>query len=77
MLNENVARIQHLRNTNREFVELERKHHELDRELDALLKQRILSAEDELRKKTVQKQKLAAKDRMQDLLRGLETQRGH
>jgi uncharacterized protein YdcH (DUF465 family) len=69
MLDGDVTRIQHLRNTNQEFVALERRHHDLERELDALLRRRTLTTDDEIRKKTVQKEKLAMKDRMYDMLR--------
>jgi uncharacterized protein YdcH (DUF465 family) len=69
MLEGNVTRIQHLRNTNREWVTLERRHRELEDELDTLVKQRRLTTDEEMHKKTVQKQKLAMKDRMNDLLR--------
>ncbi|MFZ5876200.1 MAG: YdcH family protein [Nitrospirota bacterium] len=69
MFNGDVTRIQHLRNTNQEFLALEQRHRELDRELDDLAKRRILTANEELRKRTVQKQKLAMKDRMYDMLR--------
>jgi uncharacterized protein YdcH (DUF465 family) len=37
--------------------------------LNTLLKRRILPPDDEVRKKTLQKEKLAAKDRMNEILR--------
>lgn len=69
MLEGNVTRIQHLRNTNQEWVALERRHQELEDELVTLMKQRRLTTDEEMHKKTVQKQKLVMKDRMSDLLR--------
>lgn len=69
MLEGDVTRIQHLRNTSQEFVALERRHNALEHELDDLMRRRILTPGDELRKKAVQKQKLATKDRMYDLVR--------
>ncbi|HET8761642.1 MAG TPA: YdcH family protein [Nitrospiria bacterium] len=69
MLEGDVTRIQHLRNTNHEFVALERRHDALEHELDDLMRRRILTPSDEIRKKTVQKQKLVMKDRMYDMLR--------
>jgi uncharacterized protein YdcH (DUF465 family) len=41
----------------------------LERELHKLLKRRILPPAEEVRKKTLQKEKLAAKDRMNEILR--------
>lgn len=64
-----AAWIEHLRKTNREFADLERKHLELERELGDLLKRRVLSTDEEVRKKNVQKEKLAMKDRMNGILR--------
>jgi uncharacterized protein YdcH (DUF465 family) len=69
MLNEDKEWLDHVRKGNREFVELEQHHRRLERELSALLKRRIMPADDEVRKKTLQKEKLAAKDRMNEILR--------
>jgi uncharacterized protein YdcH (DUF465 family) len=69
MLEGDVTRIQHLRNTNREWVTLERRHQELEDELGTFAKRRTLTTDEEMHKKTVQKQKLETKDRMNDLLR--------
>jgi uncharacterized protein YdcH (DUF465 family) len=69
MLEADVTRIQHLRNTNPEWVTLERRHQELEAELGDLMKRRRLTTDEEIHKKTVQKQKLVMKDRMSDLLR--------
>ena len=69
MLEADVTRIQYLRNTNPEWVTLERRHQELEAELGALMKRRTLTTDEEMHKKTVQKQKLVMKDRMSDLLR--------
>lgn len=69
MLNEDKEWIEYIRKGNREFVELEQHHRRLERELNTLLKRRILPADEEVRKKTMQKEKLAAKDRMNEILR--------
>jgi len=69
MLNEDKEWLDHVRKGNREFVELEQHHRRLERELSTLLKRRILPADEEMRKKTLQKEKLAAKDRMNEILR--------
>jgi uncharacterized protein YdcH (DUF465 family) len=69
MGNGDFTRIQHLRNTNQEFVALEQRHRELEEELGEFARRRILTADEEIRKKTVQKQKLLMKDRMNDIVR--------
>ncbi len=69
MLNEDKEWLDHVRKAHQEFVELEQQHRRLDRELNKLLKRRILPVDEEVRKKTLQKEKLAAKDRMNEILR--------
>jgi uncharacterized protein YdcH (DUF465 family) len=69
MRDDNVTWIEYLRKTNREYAELERRHHDLERELGDLVKRRVLTVDEEVKKKNVQKEKLAAKDRMNDILR--------
>ncbi len=61
--------IEHVRRTNKEFAALEQRHHRLEQELTKLLKRRILPVDEEIRKKTLQKEKLATKDRMNALVR--------
>ncbi len=63
------AWIEQLRKTNREFADLERRHLALERELGDLLKRRVLTTDEEIRKKNMQKEKLAMKDRMNGILR--------
>jgi hypothetical protein len=41
----------------------------LERELEDLVKRRVLTAAEEIRKKNVQKEKLVMKDRMNDIVR--------
>lgn len=69
MRDDDVSWIEHLRKTNREFMGLERRHLELERELEDLVKRRVLTAAEEIRKKNVQKEKLVTKDRMNDIVR--------
>ena len=69
MREDDASWIEHLRKSNREFVALERRHLELERELGGLVKRRVLTPDEEIRKKNVQKEKLAMKDRMNDILR--------
>ncbi|MBM4133974.1 MAG: DUF465 domain-containing protein [Nitrospira sp.] len=58
-----------LRETSTEFKELELTHHRLDAELAELQKRHVLTPQEELVKKQLQKEKLAKKDRMAELIR--------
>ncbi len=53
-----------LRTSNEEYRELEESHHRLDVELQQLLKHHVLTPQEELLKKHIQKEKLGKKDRM-------------
>jgi hypothetical protein len=64
--------IEKLRQENREFRILESRHQQLEEELEQLLRHHLLTPQEEFRKKELQKQKLAAKDRMADLIRHYE-----
>jgi uncharacterized protein YdcH (DUF465 family) len=58
-----------LRESSTEFKELEQTHHRLDVELAELQKRHVLTPQEELVKKQLQKEKLAKKDRMAELIR--------
>ncbi|MFO0705550.1 MAG: YdcH family protein [Nitrospira sp.] len=58
-----------LRRMNHEFRTLETTHHRLDGELTELQRRHVLTPQEELTKKQLQKEKLAAKDRMAELIR--------
>ncbi len=58
-----------LRGSSTEFRELEQTHHRLDAELAELQKRHVLTPHEELIKKQLQKEKLAKKDRMAELIR--------
>ncbi|HBP89163.1 MAG: DUF465 domain-containing protein [Nitrospira sp.] len=58
-----------LRASNVEYQELEESHHRLDLELQQLLKHHVLTPQEELLKKHLQKEKLGKKDRMAALIR--------
>jgi uncharacterized protein YdcH (DUF465 family) len=58
-----------LRSSNSEFRELEESHHRLDNELSELQKRHFLTPQEELLKKQIQKEKLAKKDKMAELIR--------
>lgn len=58
-----------LRRNNREFKTLEDTHHRLDSELAELQKRHVLTPQEEVVKKHLQKEKLAMKDKMAELIR--------
>ncbi|MDE3019934.1 MAG: YdcH family protein [Nitrospirota bacterium] len=58
-----------LRESSMEFRELEQTHHRLDAELSELQKRHVLTPQEELIKKQLQKEKLAKKDQMAELIR--------
>ena len=58
-----------LRTSNEEYRELEESHHRLDAELQQLLKHHVLTPQEEILKKHIQKEKLGKKDRMAALAR--------
>ena len=77
MLTDNLI-VERLRQSNTEFRELEESHHRLDLELNELQKRHVLTPAEELTKKQLQKEKLAKKDKMAELIRvyrehGLQT----
>lgn len=58
-----------LRMSSVEFRELEESHHRLDAELAELQRRHVLTPQEELLKKQIQKEKLAKKDKMAELIR--------
>ena len=68
MLNDDEVKAQ-LRSSNEQFRELEESHHRLEDELQELLKHPILTPQEELLKKQLQKEKLGKKDMMAQLMR--------
>lgn len=58
-----------LRAISLEFRELEESHRRLDQELQELLKHPVLTPQEELLKKQIQKEKLGKKDRMAAMIR--------
>jgi len=67
MTEEQIA--QALRTSNEEYRELEESHHRLDAELQQLLKHHVLTPQEEILKKHIQKEKLGKKDRMAAFVR--------
>ena len=68
MLTENVI-ADVLRQSSVEFRQLEESHHRLDAELAELQKRHVLTPQEELQKRQLQKEKLAKKDKMAELMR--------
>lgn len=65
--------VEYARRESDEFSRLEREHRELDQEIQLKFGlKRYLTPEEELEKKTLQKQKLAKKDRMYQVLADLK-----
>lgn len=58
-----------LRRSDRDYRLLEQRHQELSRQLDQLIRHHVLTPQEEVLKKQLQKQKLAAKDEMNAMLR--------
>jgi hypothetical protein len=58
-----------LRSSNTEFRELEESHHRLDVELSELQRRHFLTPQEEALKKQIQKEKLAKKDKMAEIIR--------
>ena len=61
--------VESLRASNEEYRELEESHHRLDVELQQLLKHHVLTPQEEILKKQIQKEKLGKKDRMAAFVR--------
>ena len=68
MLTDNVI-VERLRQSSAEFRELEDSHHRLDLELNELQKRHVLTPTEEMAKKQLQKEKLAKKDKMAEMIR--------
>ena len=66
-----------LRASNLEFRQLEEAHHRLDAELSELQKRHVLTPQEEVLKKQIQKEKLAKKDKMADLIRHYREDQQH
>lgn len=58
-----------LRNESDEFKKIEEEHRKLEESLEEINKKKYLTADEEIEKKKIQKQKLQFKDRMAELIR--------
>ncbi len=68
MLTEELI-VERLRESNYEFRELEDAHHRLHAQLEELQERHVLTPQEEIAKKQFQKEKLAKKDKMAELIR--------
>ena len=65
--------VQYARRESDEFRRLEKEHRDLDQEINSKFGgKKYLTAEEEIERKTLQKQKLLKKDRMQAILTGFK-----
>lgn len=64
-----------LRRSSHEFRTIEESHHRLDGELTELQRRHVLTPQEELVKKQLQKEKLAMKDKMAELIRLYQAER--
>ena len=69
MLSEDPAILELVRKENPEFQTLEETHRRLEAQLAELTKLHILTPEEEMRKKHIQLEKLATKDKMAEIVR--------
>jgi len=68
MLTEDAI-MEQLRHTNNEFRELEESHHRLGLELNELQRRHVLTPNEEIEKKRIQKEKLVKKDKLAEIVR--------
>lgn len=66
-----------LRASSLQYRQLEEAHHRLDEELTELQRRHVLTPQEELMKKQIQKEKLAKKDRMAELVRQYREEQEH
>lgn len=65
----NMALIERLRRENDEFFSWEEKHKRLEHEIRDLNKKHVLTPEEEVLRKNLQKEKLLAKDKVMEILK--------
>lgn len=61
--------IEELKKTNPEFLKIYHQHRELDASLSQFTSKHYLTAEEEVEKKRIQKEKLHLKDKMAEMIR--------
>lgn len=68
MIEKHSALIDRLRRENDDFLMWEEKHKRLEREIRGLNRKHVLTPDEELLRKNLQKEKLIAKDKMKEIL---------
>ena len=72
MKEKHIALVERLRRENDEYLIWEEKHDKLEREIRSLNRKHVLTPEDEVLRKNLQKEKLLAKDMVIKILREAE-----
>lgn len=73
MIDKHSVLIDRLRRENDDFLMWEEKHKRLEREIRGLNKKHVLTPEEEVLRKNLQKEKLISKDKMKQILRTEES----
>ncbi len=69
MREKHIALVERLRRENDDYLTWEEKHDKLEREIRTFNRKHVLTPEDEVIRKNLQKEKLLAKDMMKKILR--------
>ena len=69
MVEKHSALLERLRRDNDDFVMWEDKHKRLEREIRSLNRKHVLTPEEEVLRKNLQKEKLISKDKIKEILR--------
>ena len=75
MREKNIALIERLRRDNDEFLSWEERHNKLEREIRNLNRKHFLTPDEEVLRKNLQKEKLLAKDVINEILRREENKK--
>ena len=73
MIDKHSVLIDRLRRENDDFLMWEEKHKKLEREIRGLNRKHILTPEEELLRKNLQKEKLISKDKIKEILKKEES----
>lgn len=73
MIDKYSVLIDRLRRENDDFLMWEEKHKKLEREIRGLNRKHLLTPEEELLRKNLQKEKLISKDKMKEILKKEES----
>lgn len=69
MIEKHSALIERLRRENDEFLICEEKHKKLEKEIRSFNRKHVLTPEEEVLRKNLQKEKLIAKDKIEEILK--------